>query len=173
MKNTLTVIFAAASALFTAVSCGTTVPVTLTEEESVLIHNSPDVMRILSEDDEAYLEILRSGTRNLNVPDLNTPEYGILVRKMIQTLESCDECIGLAAPEVGINRRLVAVKRIDKEGEPIEVYPNLRITDMNEYSITISYTDINSDRPDQPREIRETVSGPVAAIFRASVLALG
>ena len=36
--------------------------------------------------------------------------------------------VGIAGPQVGLKRRVVAVQRFDKEGEPFEVYPNIRIT---------------------------------------------
>ena len=35
--------------------------------------------------------------------------------------------MGIAAPQVGLRRRVVAVQRLDKPGEPFEVYPNIRI----------------------------------------------
>ena len=40
--------------------------------------------------------------------------------------------VGLAAPQIGINRRGVAVQRFDKEGEPFEVYPNISIIETSE-----------------------------------------
>ena len=40
---------------------------------------------------------------------------------------------------------------------------------MRYQDITIRYTDINSDRLDQPREIREDVSGFAAVIFQHEV----
>ena len=36
--------------------------------------------------------------------------------------------MGIAAPQVGVSRNVIAVQRLDKEGEPFEVYPNIRIT---------------------------------------------
>lgn len=188
MKKIITVIIAAAAAFCAAVSCGTTVPLTMTKAESALINDSPDVMRILTVDDESDLEVLRAGTRNFNIMDLNTAEYAKLADKMVKTLQSCDGGVGLAAPQIGISRRVVAVMRVDKEGSPIEVYPNIRIEEMRgemepggegclsvpdqrgdvmRYrDITIVYTDINSDRADQPRETREDVSGFAAVIFQ-------
>lgn len=188
MKKIITVIIAAAAAFCAAVSCGTTVPLTMTKAESALINDSPDVMRILTVDDESDLEVLRAGTRNFNIMDLNTAEYAKLAGKMVKTLQSCDGGVGLAAPQIGISRRVVAVMRVDKEGSPIEVYPNIRIEEMRGemepggegclsvpdkrgdvlryQDITIVYTDINSDRADQPREIREDVSGFAAVIFQ-------
>ena len=188
MKKIITVIIAAAAAFCAAVSCGTTVPLTMTKAESALINDSPDVMRILTVDDESDLEVLRAGTRNFNIMDLNTAEYAKLAGKMVKTLQSCDGGVGLAAPQIGISRRVVAVMRVDKEGSPIEVYPNIRIEEMRGemepggegclsvpdkrgdvlryQDITIVYTDINSDRADQPREIRENITGFAAVIFQ-------
>lgn len=170
------------------VSCGTTVSLTMTKEEADLINGSSDIMRILSIDNEADLAILRNSSRNFNLMDLNTAEYKSLAAKMVRTLESTDGGVGLAAPQIGINRRVVAVRRVDKEGEPIEIYPNIRIEEfrgemvagpegclsvpgprgdvLRYQDITIVYTDINSDRMDQPREIREDVSGFASVIFQ-------
>lgn len=181
-------IFAAVLAL---VSCGTAVHLTMTKEEARLINGSPEVMRILSIDNGEDLTVLRTPSRNFNLADINTGEYRSLAEKMVSTLESTDGGVGLAAPQIGINRRVVAVRRVDKEGEPIEVYPNIRIVGfrgemeegaegclsvpdrrgnvMRYRDITIAYTDINSDRLDQPREISEDVSGFAAVIFQHEV----
>lgn len=176
------------TALVTLVSCGPTVHLTMTKAEAALINESSDVMRILTVDNEADQAVLRHSSTNFNVADLNTPEYAALARKMVKTLESTDGGVGLAAPQIGINRRVVAVQRVDKEGEPIEVYANIVIEEMRGereagsegclsvpdlrgevmryQDITIRYTDINSDRLDQPREVREDVKGFAAVIFQ-------
>ena len=180
-----------AAALLAISSCGVSVPMTMTKAEASLINGSPEVMRILTVDNEEDLTILRKSSTNFNLTDINAPEYGILADKMVKTLESTDGGVGLAAPQIGINRRVVAVQRVDKEGEPIEVYANIRIEEMRGENqegpegclsvpeergnvlryqdITIVYTDINSDRMDQPREIREAVSGFAAVIFQHEV----
>lgn len=180
-----------AVSMFALTSCSNTVSLTMTREEAGLINESPDVMRILSIDNEADLFLLRRSSTNFNVPDLNTVEYRSLADKMVKTLKSTDDGVGLAAPQIGINRRVVVVRRVDKEGEPLEVYPNIRIEEfrgeMKEGSegclsvpnqrgsvlryedITIVYTDIDSDRMDQPREIREDVNGFAAVIFQHEV----
>lgn len=179
-----TAIFAAVLAL---ASCGT--DVSMTKEEIELINGSPDVMRILSVDNEADRAVLRSSSTNLNAADLNTAEYAALARKLVCTLESTDGGVGLAAPQVGINRRVVAVQRMDKEGEPIEVYPNIRIEEfrggmeegpegclsvpdqrgnvLRYRDITVVYTSIGGT--DQPREVREDISGFTAVIFQHEV----
>ena len=173
------------------VSCGTTVPKTMTSGEAELIDESPEVMRILSVDNPKDVPVLRKPSRDFNLTDINSARYQTLARKLVKTLESTDGGVGLAAPQVGINRRVVAVQRVDKEGEPIEVYPNIRIEEfrgemeegpegclsvpdqrgnvLRYRDITIVYTDIDSDRMDQPREIREDVSGFAAVIFQHEV----
>lgn len=180
-----------AAALLCMASCGCYPKLTMTNEEAALINDSPEVMRILTIDSEEDLAVLRRSSVNFNVPDLNTSEYAALARKLVTTLENTDGGVGLAAPQVGINRRVVAVQRVDKEGEPIEVYANIVIEEvrgetepgpegclsvpdqsgdvMRYQDITIRYTDINSDRMDQPREIREDVSGFAAVIFQHEV----
>lgn len=179
------------AAVLSIASCGVNSRLTMTNEEAALINGSPDIMRILTIDNDADLAVLRKASVNFNVEDLNTPEYASLSRKLVKTLESTDGGVGLAAPQVGINRRVVAVQRVDKEGEPIEVYANIFIEEMRgepesgsegclsvpglrgevmRYKdITIRYTDINSDRLDQPREIREDVKGFAAVIFQHEV----
>lgn len=126
--------------------------------------------------------MLRKESVNFNVADLNTPEYAALASKLVTTLEDTDGGVGLAAPQVGINRRVVAVQRVDKEGEPIEVYANIVIEEkrgelqagpegclsvpdqrgdvMRYQDITISYTDLSG------AEIREDVTGFAAVIFQ-------
>lgn len=182
------VLIAAIAAL---VSCGTTVPKAMTSSETKLIDESPEVMRILSVDNPEDVPVLRKHSRDFNLTDINSARYQTLARKLVKTLESTDGGVGLAAPQVGINRRVAAVQRVDKEGEPIEVYPNIRIEEfrgemeegpegclsvpdqrgnvLRYRDITIVYTDIDSDRMDQPREIREDVSGFAAVIFQHEV----
>lgn len=179
------------AALLSLASCGVNSRLTMTNEEAALINGSPDTMRILTIDNEPDLAVLRKASVSFNVEDLNTPEYAALASKLVKTLESTDGGVGLAAPQVGINRRVVAVQRVDKEGEPVEVYANIFIEEvrgnleagpegclsvpdqrcdvMRYQDITIRYTDINSDRLDQPREIREDVKGFAAVIFQHEV----
>lgn len=187
MKHTIL----SAAALIAVASCAGNVSMTMTNEEASLINDSPEVMRILTIEDEADLAVLRSTSTNFNIADLSSPEYTLLAEKMVRTLESTDGGVGLAAPQVGLNRRVVAVQRVDKEGEPIEVYANIVIEEMRGekvpgpegclsvpdlrgdvpryQDITIRYTDMNSGRLDQPREIREDVSGFAAVIFQHEV----
>lgn len=192
MKKLIIIAIAAAAAFCAAVSCGNTVPLTMTKEEASFINNAPEVMRILTIDNEDDLACLRKGgNRHFNVVDINTQEFAALRRKLIKTLEASDGGVGLAAPQVGVNRNVIAVKRVDKEGEPIEVYQNIWIVEekgemvagpegclsvpdargdvMRYQDIVICYTDPLSDRLDQPREITEEVTGFTAVIFQHEI----
>lgn len=166
-------------------------PMTMTKEEAALINDSPEVMRILTIDNDADLAVLRRSSTDFNAADLCSAEYAKLAEKLVTTLENTDGGVGLAAPQVGINRRVVAVQRVDKEGEPIEVYANIAIVetrgemvpgpegclsvpdergDVARYQdITIRYTETDSGNSEQTREIREDVSGFAAVIFQHEV----
>ena len=98
--------------------------------------------------------------------------------------------VGIAGPQVGLNRRVIAVQRFDKEGEPFEVYPNVRIVwasdslaagpegclsvpDRNgdvlrSREIVIEYADMNR-LDEEDYMVRETVYGFTAVIFQHEV----
>ena len=116
-----------AAALLLAVGCTGTAG--WTEAERALIEDQPDVMRVLTVDDAADALLLRTTSRDLTADALADPLYAVLAAKMVATVTSPgQDGVGIAGPQVGILRRVVAVQRFDKEGEPFEVYPNIRIT---------------------------------------------
>lgn len=47
---------------------------------------------------------------------------------MKESLLSTDGGVGIAAPQVGINRKVIWVQRFDKQGEPLEYFINPVIT---------------------------------------------
>lgn len=51
-----------------------------------------------------------------------------LVKRMEKSLLSTDDGVGIAAPQVGINRKIIWVQRFDKAGEPLEYFINPVIT---------------------------------------------
>lgn len=57
--------------------------------------------------------------------DKNT---AVLVSRMKESLRSTDGGVGIAAPQVGINRKVIWVQRFDKPGEPLEYFINPVIT---------------------------------------------
>jgi len=52
------------------------------------------------------------------------PNIAILVKRMQLSLLSTDGGVGIAAPQVGINRKIIWVQRFDKTGEPLEYFIN-------------------------------------------------
>lgn len=92
-----------------------------------------DGLRIHKISDKADSLVLRAKSNNIAHDDIGKETYDKLVRQMMEIVKSPeDRGVGIAAPQVGINRRLVIVQRFDKEGEPFEVYPNLSIISYSE-----------------------------------------
>lgn len=85
-------------------------------------------MRVLTIADRADSLLLRDTSRNFSAKALLSEEYAMLCSLMVATVtHPTQDGVGIAGPQVGLNRRVVAVQRFDKEGEPFEVYPNIRI----------------------------------------------
>ena len=103
----------------------------ITETEKNLIAGSPEIMRVLTVEDRADSLFLRGKALDFNSCDLGGEYVRTLGRKMLATV-TCPEQdgVGIAAPQVGIARRLIAVQRFDKPGEPFELYANIRILDL-------------------------------------------
>jgi peptide deformylase len=60
--------------------------------------------------------------------DPTDPNTAKLVARMKESLLSTDGGVGIAAPQVGINRKVIWVQRFDKQGEPLEYFINPVIT---------------------------------------------
>ena len=106
-------------------------PAVWTESERKLIDTPDSVMRVLTIADEDDSLLLRQPSTDISAAELADPLYAELARKMVATVTSPEQDgVGIAGPQVGILRRIVAVQRFDKPGEPFEVYPNIRITEM-------------------------------------------
>ena len=99
-----------------------------TAAEKDLLGGQSDIMRVLSVFNPADSVVLHKQSADIPVRALSSAEYQALARKMLATVVSPgQEGVGIAAPQVGISRRVVAVQRFDKPGEPFEVYPNVRV----------------------------------------------
>ena len=75
-------------------------------------------------EDHQHQTLLNLST-DIDPLDKNT---AILVNRMKASLQSTDGGVGIAAPQVGINRKVIWVQRFDKEGEPLEYFLNPVIT---------------------------------------------
>lgn len=99
-----------------------------TAEEISMIESADSIMRVLTIEDSQDLSVLRSHSSDLSSEALLSETYERLCGLMLATVtHPSQDGVGIAAPQVGLNRRVVAVQRFDKEGEPFEVYPNIRI----------------------------------------------
>ena len=158
--------------------------ITWTEQEKELIMADSTCLRVLKVDDRKDSLVLREVSLNLTPQDISADVYKSLAAKLVNTVTSPEQDgVGIAGPQVGILRRVVAVMRYDKEGYPFEVYPNIRITDkrgekeigpegclslpdrrglISRYQdITIQYTS-----PSTLQDTSETVQGFTAVIFQ-------
>ncbi|MGN0190622.1 MAG: peptide deformylase [Candidatus Cryptobacteroides sp.] len=85
-------------------------------------------MRVLNVEDHSDSLVLRKTSSFIPDAELNGEIFRTLSEKMIATVTSPEQDgVGIAGPQIGISRRIVAVQRFDKAGEPFVVYPNIRI----------------------------------------------
>ena len=129
----LFVICLAVSAIF---SCKR-VETGFSQEERELIHSADSIMRVLTIEDSLDLAVLRAVSRDFSADALMSEEFARLSELMVATVtHPSQDGVGIAGPQVGLNRRVVAVQRFDKEpvmnasgkmDHPFEVYPNIRI----------------------------------------------
>lgn len=105
---------------------------TFTAAEREVIHaGGQGIMRVLSIDNEADSLALREESRPMSESLLRTEEYALLRERMLQTVQNPEaEGVGIAAPQVGVRRAMIAVQRFDKEGEPFEFFLNPEIIEL-------------------------------------------
>ena len=97
--------------------------------EQTVIERSDSVMYVAVM--PADSAILRAPSRDLQEAELQSAELQTLLAKMYRTLtDPSQDGVGIAAPQVGINRRIVLVMRYDKADKPIEPYLNIHIDSL-------------------------------------------
>ena len=97
--------------------------------EETVIDRSDSVMYVAVM--PADSAILRASSTNLGPAELASAQLQTLLAKMYRTLtDPSQDGVGIAAPQVGINRRIVMVMRYDKPGKPIEPYLNIKIDSL-------------------------------------------
>lgn len=108
-------------------------------EECALIDSAAySRMRVTTIDSPCDSLLLRSKCRPLTKEALLTPHFGRLAASMIETVNNPEnEGVGIAAPQVGVLVRMVAVQRFDKSGEPFEIYVNPEIVERSD-SLVVS-----------------------------------
>lgn len=97
--------------------------------ERTVIEKSDSLMYVCVMPEDSA--ILRAVSTNLGAKELASPQLKTLLAKMKHTLtDPSQDGVGIAAPQLGINRRIVLVMRYDKPGKPIEPYLNIRIDSL-------------------------------------------
>ena len=97
--------------------------------EETVIDRSDSVMYVAVM--PADSAILRASSTDLGPKELASAQLQTLLAKMYRTLtDPSQDGVGIAAPQVGINRRIVMVMRYDKPGKPIEPYLNIQIDSL-------------------------------------------
>ena len=152
--------------------------------ERTVITMSDSVMYVFVSKDYTDSLELRAPSRDLSEEELRSDLYKMLSTKMLATVQSPQQGgVGIAAPQVGLNRRIAAIQRLDKPGEPFEVYPNLRVLEHlgdtvrgpegclsvpgmrgivpRSEGVVVSWTD-----PETLRTVTDTVHGYTAIIFQ-------
>lgn len=131
MKNSLIIIFNSLIITFAVsglTSCFGPGADGFTHRETALVREADSMMRVLTIEDSLDLKVLRTPSQDLTLDMMLSNEFKRLSELMIATVtHPSQDGVGIAGPQVGLNRRVVAVQRFDKEGEPFEVYPNVRI----------------------------------------------
>lgn len=96
------------------------------EKDLILSGGKDSKLHVYQTTDEQELLIL---TRPSSQIDYTDPLLPILAQRMLLTVQDPAHAgVGIAAPQVGINRKAIWVQRFDKTGEPFEFYINPTIT---------------------------------------------
>lgn len=99
----------------------------LTTEELALIYDGDQTqaMYVYQDSIPAELDVLKANCEEIDPEDANVK---MLIARMYKTVTDGDRAgVGIAAPQVGLNRRLFLVKRFDKANEPFEFFINPQI----------------------------------------------
>ena len=181
-KETILAACAAATLAFTGCSGGFSAA-----EEETIHAGKGEIMRILTVGNPADSLVLRQKAAPVTGRMLRTDDYAVLRRRMLATVQDPQNTgVGSAAPQVGILRRMIAVQRFDKPGEPFECYVNPEIvgrsaaltagregclsvpetsgTVLRADRIVLRYLDETTMRP-----VTDTVEGFTAVIFQHEI----
>lgn len=104
-------------------------------EQALIREADGGVMRVVKIDQQVDSLFLRQHSLSISRVMAKSEDFGLLKRSMLLTVKDpANDGVGIAAPQVGILRRVVAVQRFDKEGEPFEFSLNPEIVARSEKS---------------------------------------
>lgn len=146
-------------------NCAVAQTFTATEKQLILSGDSSKMLPLIPLSEPAGEKALRAVSRDIA---FNDPLLPLLKNRMLKTvMDSARRGVGIAAPQVGINRNLIWVKRYDKPDKPFEFFINPKIEwrssllmkgpegDLSfdergdvvrHYSVMVSYTDLQGKR---------------------------
>ena len=157
-------------------------PKPFSKEERLIIRQSDSVMYVTVWPEDSA--VLRTPCADLTKAELRSRELKTLTAKMLKTLRSPQhDGVGIAAPQVGISKRIIWLQRFDKDGGPFECYLNAHIDSLfgetgkgpegclsvppmrglvpRYTSVIVSYI-----HPETLEPKRDTVTGYTAVIFQ-------
>lgn len=180
--------------MMAALACGRSKTGGFSSGELELLNGTDSIMRVLTIQDSIDLAVLRAVSCDFSAKELMSEQFSKLGRRMVATVtHPSQDGVGIAGPQIGLNRRIVAVQRFDKTGEPFEVYANVKIVWMSDslaygpegclsvpdrrgnvlrsQQIVIEYADLASlsHSCDDIPMARDTVSGFTAVIFQHEI----
>ena len=145
------------------------------------------IMKVYSVENADEFVVLRTPCEDFSPAELRSRAFARLTQRMITTVtDSTQNGVGIAAPQVGVSKRVIVVCRLDQEGEPFVPYanpqidstfgetvvgregcqsiPGLRGNVPRAYGIVVSYAS-----PDGKSRISETVVDYTARIFQHEI----
>ena len=157
-------------------------PKPFSKEERTIIRQSDSVMYVTVWPEDSA--VLRTPCADLTKVELKSRELKTLTAKMLKTLRSPQhDGVGIAAPQVGISKRIIWLQRFDKDGGPFECYLNPHLDSLfgeigkgpegclsvppmrglvpRYTSVIVSYI-----HPETLEPKRDTVTGYTAVIFQ-------
>ena len=95
------------------------------EKQKILSGDTTTLLQVLVNTHVLDMEVLGAVSRDIDPSDSLLP---LLSRRMYLSMrDTANPGVGIAAPQVGINRNAIWVQRFDKPGSPFEFYINPRI----------------------------------------------
>lgn len=155
-------------------------------ERETIRSGGEGIMRVLTVDDRSDSLTLRRKSAPMVEGIERADDYETLRRRMLATVQDPENTgVGIAAPQVGILRRMIAVQRFDKPGEPFEIYLNPKIVEYSAETAPgregcLSIPDRSGEvkraqritlryRDEQFAERLERISGFTAVIFQHEI----
>lgn len=150
------------------------------ERDFILAADSTQMFKVIQTTEPEEFKILKAVSTDVNPKDKLLP---VIAKRMFLAMRNPENPgIGIAAPQVGVNRNLFWVQRFDKPGEPFEFYINPKIVWRSEllrkgmegclsipedrgdvyrnYTIRITYFDLKGNLKE------EMVEGFTAVVFQ-------